>query len=175
MRKFQRGQAEVRGIVDASPEDVWELLTNWGGFDLWWIQPEDGGRPGPRIARVELIGNPTDVPRTRVIYHETGSAVDETLLVQNDETRRIYYNMVPRRNTGGPTLRTEFENYLATTMVDELPDGRTLMTFRSEFDLLDGANLELMRCIIEGTYTDAILQGYRRYFAKRNAGRAAST
>src|SRR5437868_2024385 len=98
MRIFQRGHAEVRGVVDASPEDVWELLTDWAGFDKWWVKPEDGGRPGPNIASVELVGAPTDIPRTRVVRHVTGSAVDETLLVQNDETRRIYYNMVFRPN-----------------------------------------------------------------------------
>jgi len=92
--------------------------------------------------------------------------VDETLLVQDDETRRIYYNMVPRPNPGGAMLRSEFRNYLATTMVDSLPDGSTLMTFKSEFDLIEGADMDLMRSVIERTDTDAILQGFRRYFAR---------
>jgi hypothetical protein len=167
MRKFQRGHAEVRGVVDASPEDVWELLTDWGGFERWWVKPEEGGRPGPDIASVELVGAPNEVPRTRVVRHVTGSAVDETLLMQDDETRRIYYNMVFRPNPGGAELRREFKNYLATTMVDALPDGQTLMTFKSEFDLIEGADMDLQRSIIERTYTDAILQGFRRFFAKR--------
>lgn len=167
MGKFQRGYAEVRGIVAAPPEDVWELLTDWGGFNRWWIQPEDGGRPGPRIASVDLVGAPDELPRTRVIRHETGSVVDETLLIQNDDTKRIYYDMRPRRNPGGAVLRAEFENYLATTTVDALPEGQTLMTFRSEFDLVEDANMDLMRSLIERTYTDAILQGFRRYFANR--------
>jgi hypothetical protein len=167
MSKFQRGHAEVRGVVDASPEDVWELLTDWGGFERWWVKPEEGGRPGPDIASVELVGAPNEVPRTRVVRHVTGSAVDETLLMQDDETRRIYYNMVFRPNPGGAELRREFKNYLATTMVDALPDGQTLMTFKSEFDLIEGADMDLQRSIIERTYTDAILQGFRRFFAKR--------
>jgi uncharacterized protein YndB with AHSA1/START domain len=167
MRKFQRGHAEVRGVVDASPEDVWELLTDWGGFERWWVKPEEGGRPGPDIASVELVGAPHEVPRTRVVRHVTGSAVDETLLMQDDETRRIYYNMVFRPNPGGAELRREFKNYLATTMVDALPDGQTLMTFKSEFDLIEGADMDLQRSIIERTYTDAILQGFRGFFAKR--------
>jgi hypothetical protein len=167
MSKFQRGHAEVRGVVDASPEDVWALLTDWGGFLRWWVKPEDGGRPGPDIATVELIEAPTAVPRTRVVRHVTGSAVDETLLVQDDATRRIYYNMKFRPNPGGAVLRSEFENYLATTTVDPLPTGQSLMTFKSEFDLVETANMDLMRSIIERTYTDAILQGFRRFFAKR--------
>ena len=157
----------MRGVVDASPDEVWELLTDWAGFLKWWVKPADGGRPGPDIESVELVGDPKAVPRTRVVRHVTGSAVDETLLVQNDATRRIYYDMKFRPNPGGAVLRSEFESYLATTMVDALPTGQTLMTFKSEFDLVEGADMDLMRSIIERTYTDAILQGFRRYFAKR--------
>lgn len=167
MRSFQRGHAEFRGIVDALPEDVWELLTDWAGFEKWWVKPEDGGRPGPDIASVELVGEPDAVPRTRVVRHVIGSAVDETLLVQNDETRRIYYNMVFRPNPGGAVLRSEFSNYLATTMVDPLPGGQTLMTFKSEFDLVPEADMNLMRSVIERTYSDAIVNGFNRYFEKR--------
>lgn len=166
-RKFQRGHAELRGIVDAPIDDVWELLTDWAGFNRWWVKPEDGGRPGPDVASVELVGAPDAVPRTRVVRHVTGSAVDETLLMQNDETKRIYYNMVFRPNPGGAVLRSEFENYHATTTLDTLPTGETLMTFKSEFDLVEDADLTLMTSIIERTYSDAILLGFRRYFAAR--------
>lgn len=166
MRKFKRGHAEVRGIVDAPIDQVWELLTDWAGLLRWWVKPEDGGRPGPDLASVELVGGPQDVPRTRVVRHVTGSMVDETLLLQNNETRRIYYDMVYRPNPGGAVLRSEFENYLATTVLDTLPDGKTLMTFKAEFDVVEPADLDLMRSIIERTWTDGILQGYRRYFAK---------
>ena len=121
MRKFKRGHAEVRGIVDAPIDQVWELLTDWAGLLRWWVKPEDGGRPGPDLASVDLVGGPQDVPRTRVVRHVTGSTVDETLLLQNDETRRIYYDMVYRPNPGGAVLRSEFENYLATTVLDTLP------------------------------------------------------
>jgi hypothetical protein len=168
-RKFQRGHAELRGVVNAPIDDVWELLTDWAGFERWWIQPAEGGRPGPAVANVELVGEPTQVPRTRVVRHETGSAVDETLLMQNDETKRIYYNMVFRPNPGGAVLRSEFENYHATTMLDALPTGETLMTFKSEFDLIDSADMHLMQSIIERTYSDGILQGFRRYFARKEA------
>jgi hypothetical protein len=165
MRKFKRGHAEVRGIVDAPIEEVWALLTDWAGLLRWWVKPEDGGRPGPDLASVELVGGFDEVPRTRVVRHVTGSAVDETLLLQNNETRRIYYNMVFRANPGGAVLRSEFENYLATTMLDTLPDGQTLMTFKAEFDVVEPADLDLMRSVIERTWTDGILQGYRRFFA----------
>lgn len=169
MRTFKRGHAEVRGVVDASAEQVWELLTDWAGLLKWWVRPDEGGRPGPDLASVDLVNGPLDVPRTRVVRHVTGSAVDETLLVQNDETRRIYYNMVYRPNPGGAVLRSEFENYLATTMVDTLPDGKTLMTFKAEFDIVEPADLDLMRSYIERTWTDGILQGFRRYLSKEKA------
>lgn len=154
----------MRGTVDAPAEAVWELLTDWAGLLRWWVKPEEGGRPGPDIAHVELVGGSRDVPRTRVVHHVTGSKVDETLLFQNDETRRIYYTMQYRPNLGGAVLRSEFENYLATTTVDTLVNGQTLMTFRSEFDVVDPADLHLMRSVIERTYSDGILQGFRRYF-----------
>jgi hypothetical protein len=163
---FKRGHAEVRGVVDATADEVWELLTDWAGFERWWVKPEDGGRPGPDIASVELVDGPNDIPRTRLVRHVTGSAVNETLLLQSDATKRIYYNMVFIPNPGGAVLRSEFSNYLATTTVDALPTGQTLMTFKSEFDLIETADLNLMTSIIERTYTDAILQGFRRYFAK---------
>src|SRR5438067_12792731 len=98
---YQRGHAEVRGVVDASPEDVWELLTDWAGFERWWVKPSEGGRPGPELAKVELVHPADQIPRTRIVHHVTGSAVDETLLLQDDETRRIYYNMIFRPNPGG--------------------------------------------------------------------------
>lgn len=171
MPKFQRGHAELRGVVQAPVEDVWALLTDWGGLDKWWVKPEDGGRPGPDLASVELIGDPDQVPRTRVVRHVIGSTVDETLRMQNNDTRRIVYDMIFRPNPGGSEIRTEFHNYLATTMVDELPTGETLMTFKSEFDLVEGANMDLMRSIIERTYSDTILLGFRRYFAKHGTSR----
>ncbi|MBB4639724.1 SRPBCC family protein [Rhizorhapis suberifaciens] len=173
MAKYQRGHAEVRGIVEATPDEVWELLTDWAGFDRWWVKSSEGGRPGPEIASIELVGEPHEVPRTRVVRHVTGSAVDETLLLQDDETKRIYYNMIFRPNPGGAVLRSEFKNYLATTMVDQLPDGHTLMTFKSEFDLIPGADMDLMRSIIERTYSDAILKGFRQHFARKREAEAS--
>lgn len=167
MRKFKRGHAEVRGVVNAPIDEVWALLTDWPGLLRWWVKPEEGGRPGPDLASVELVGGVHDVPRTRVVRHVTGSSVDETLLLQNDETYRIYYNMVYRPNPGGAVLRSEFSNYLATTMLDTLPGGETLMTFKAEFDVIESADLDLMRSLIERTWTDGILQGYRRFFAKK--------
>lgn len=173
MQKYQRGHAELRGVVDAPIDEVWELLTDWAGFDRWWVKPEDGGRPGPDIASVELVEEPTAVPRTRIVRHVTGSAVTETLLMQDDATKRIYYDMVYRPNPNGAVLRSEFRNYLATTMLDSLPTGQTLMTFKSEFDLIEEADLDLQRSIIERTYSDAVLNGYRRYFAKKQQAEAA--
>lgn len=169
MQKFKRGHAEYRGIVDAPIDDVWELLTDWANFERWWIKPEDGGRPGPNIASVELLGAPDEVPRTRIVRHVTGSAVDEKLWMQDNATKRIVYDMVFRPNPGGAELRNEFRNYLATTMLDSLPTGETLMTFKSEFDVIEEADLNLMISLIERTYSDAILNGFRQYFARQKA------
>lgn len=167
MQKYKRGHAEYRGIVDAPIEEVWELLTDWAGFERWWVKPEDGGRPGPNIASVELIGKPDEVPRTRVVRHVTGSAVDEKLWLQDNDTKRIVYDMVYRPNPNGAVLRSEFRNYLATTTLDTLPTGQTLMTFKSEFDVIEEADLNLMISLIERTYSDAIVNGFNRYFARK--------
>ena len=169
MQKYKRGHAEFRGIVDAPIDAVWELLTDWAGFERWWIKPEDGGRPGPNIASVELVGEPDAVPRTRVVRHVTGSAVDEKLWMQDDVTKRIVYDMAFRPNPNGAVLRSEFRNSLATKMMDTLPTGETLMTFKSEFDIIEEADLNLMVSLIERTYSDAILKGFRRYFEKQKA------
>lgn len=173
MQKYKRGHAELRGVVDAPLEDVWELLTDWAGFERWWVKPAEGGRPGPDVASCELVGDPDAVPRTRVVRHVTGSAVDETLLMQDDEAKRIYYDMIFRPNPDGAVLRSEFRNYHATTTLDTLPTGQTLMTFKSEFDLVAEADMDLMRSIIERTYSDAILNGFRKYFARQQAAASA--
>ena len=117
------------------------------------------------------MGEPDAVPRTRIVRHVTGSAVDEKLWMQDNETKRIVYDMVFRQNPGGAELRNEFRNYMATTMLDPLPTGETLMTFKSEFDIIAEADLNLMISLIERTYSDAILQGFRRYFAKTGAAK----
>ena len=169
MQKYKRGHAEFRGIVDAPIDDVWELLTDWANFERWWVKPEDGGRPGPNIASVELVGAPNEVPRTRIVRHVTGSAVDAPLWLTDDVTKRIVYDMVFRPNPNGAVLRSEFRNYLATTMLDSLPTGETLMTFKSEFDIVEEADTNLMISLIERTYSDAILNGFRKYFERQKA------
>ena len=70
MGKYQRGHAEVRGVVSASPEDVWELLTDWAGF----VAAPDGP-----IARHTPAGADLDaVFDVKVVYQQSYEDVEIT-------------------------------------------------------------------------------------------------
>lgn len=149
------------GEVDAPADEVWELLTDFGGVLRWW--PQDEGSP-VGIERVTLTGDHGTVPRTRDVVIAGGSVV-ETLLLEDDRAMRIYYTLEDEGMAaifGMPSTSTF--NYLATTTVDRLPGDRSRMSFSSTFDIPGDADPVVCRERIEATY-NAILEGFSRYFA----------
>ena len=114
------------------------------------------------------MGGSDEIPRTRVVRQSTGALVEETLFLQNDETRRIFYDINLRPCDSDPGLRGALRNFIGTIMVDTLSNCQTLMTFRAEFDVGEGVDVEMTRALIEAGYSEGILKGVRRYFAGRS-------
>jgi uncharacterized protein YndB with AHSA1/START domain len=148
-----RMTAAREGEVDAPAEEVWELLTDFGGILRWW--PQDESSP-IGIERVTLIGEHGTVPRSREIQVTGGSATEE-LYLADERAMRIYYDM---KDGGIPNVF----NYLATTAVDRLPGDRSLMIFSSHYDIPADADASFYRQRVEAVY-DTILEGFRRFFA----------
>jgi uncharacterized protein YndB with AHSA1/START domain len=151
MSVYQRARVELVGEIPASAADAWDLLNDWAGILRWWP-----ANPPSEILRVELDGDPGQVPRTRVITLAGGAQAFETLLKADPVARRIYYDM---KDGGMPILR----NYVATTVIDAAGDGRCLMGFSSNFDVL-AADESMARAAILAVY-GAIRDGFQQYFA----------
>lgn len=169
---FTRTKSFKQGVVEAPIGDVWALLMDFAGHAKWWPTVEEGGRPGPAMVRVDLIGGMTQVPRTRRVLLETGAVVDETLLYANEETHRLYYDMVPHVGADGQAFRGAIVGYLCCTTLDAVDAGHTRMTFEASFDVRALADPDEARLGIEAVHECAILNGYRRYFARQRTAAA---
>ena len=147
--------AGASGKLRAAPDDVWALLTDWAGVMRWW--PANNSETlvddGYVLTEVKLDGGEAEIPRTRVISSKAGTSVTETLLHQDDDLRRIYYDLC---DDGIPGIR----NYRATTTLDAESDGWSRLTFHSTFDVLPDTDADLKRSQIESVYKDAILYGF---------------
>jgi hypothetical protein len=99
--------------ISAPAEQVWDLICDWAGMLRWWLPVEKGGLQGPALIGCELIGMPGSVPRTRRMTLSDGRVAEETIVYQNDETRRIHYTKADDQAVTG---------YLATTYVDDLEE-----------------------------------------------------
>jgi polyketide cyclase/dehydrase/lipid transport protein len=145
--------------VPAPAEQVWDLICDWAGMLRWWIPAGNGGLQGPALISCELIGKPGSVPRTRRMTLSNGTVAEETVVYQNDDTRRIHYIKSDDRAVTG---------YLATTCVDDLEDGRCVVCISSVFDVSDAVGRTAAGARFEAVYA-AMFDGYRRYLA-RSAG-----
>lgn len=142
----------------AAPADrVWELIRDWAGMLRWWLPADRGGLRGAQLIGCELLGTPGSVPRTRRMLLGDGSTVDETVVYQNDETRRIHYLKADEETITG---------YAATTHVDELPQGGCAVHVSSSFDVRSPADRASAMARFEAVYA-AMLRAYREYFSDR--------
>jgi hypothetical protein len=122
----------------------------------WWLPAEKGGLRGPALIGCELIGAPGSVPRTRRMTLSDGRVAEETIVYQNDETRRIHYTKSDDQAVTG---------YLATTYVDDLEDLRCAVRISSAFDVSNTTGHTTAAARFEAVYM-AMFDGYRQYFTR---------
>jgi hypothetical protein len=147
--------------VPAPAEQVWDLICDWADMLRWWLPAGSGGLQGPALISCELIGMPGAVPRTRRMTLSDGTVAEETIVYQNDQTRRIHYTKSDDQAVTG---------YLATTYVDDLHDTRCVVCISSVFDVSEAVGRTAAAARFEAVYM-AMFDGYRRYLA----GSAASS
>jgi hypothetical protein len=142
--------------VPAPAGQVWDLISDWAGMLRWWPPAGHGGLQGPSLISCELIGRPGSVPRTRRMTLSDGTVTDETIIYQNDETRRIHYTKSDNQAVTG---------YLATTYVDDLEAARCTVCISSVFDVPEPTNRTAVAVRFEAIYA-AMFDGYCRYLAE---------
>jgi hypothetical protein len=161
MSKSSRVTLHRSAEIAAPASAVWDLVSDWAGMLRWWPSAEQGGLAGPALVRCDLIGAHGAVPRTRRMTLANGAVVDEQILYQNDETRRIYY---------GKSATSEVTGYIASTYVDEIDAGRCALQVSSQFDVSPGAEVPAIVARFAAIYEQAIFNGFRRYFARAERG-----
>ncbi len=150
--RYNRIRVGLADEVDAPADAIWDLLLDWPAI-LDWMRVE--GRPVP-LVDVELQkGHEVGVlPCSRLCKFDVSmlppgvvipEVVPETLLHVDPVTRFIYYNM---EGEGPFGLR----NYLATTEVDDLGEGRSRVACSGRFDLPEEAPADQVKAVIESVY-----------------------
>ena len=160
MADFSRVSLHASAKIPATADQVWDLIRDWAGMLQWWLPAEKGGLQGVQLLGCELIGTPGSVPRTRRMTLSDGALVDETIVYQNDDSRRIHYIKADDQSITG---------YAATTYVDELEDGCCTVYISSEFDVRSPAERVSGAARFEAVYA-AMFKGYVEYFARSSAG-----
>lgn len=142
--------------VPAPAEQVWDLICDWAGMLRWWLPADQGGPQGPALIGCELIGEPASIPRTRRMILSSGTVAEETIIYQNDETRRIHYTKSDDQSVTG---------YLATTYVDDLEGTNCVVHISSQFDVTRPSDAVAAAARFEAIYL-AMFDGYRRHFTR---------
>lgn len=168
MMRYARVRAGVSDEVDAPADAIWNLLLDWPAI-LDWMRVE--GRPVPLIDVTLKPGHSVGtLPCSRLCKFDVSAlppgvaipeVVPETLLHVDPIARFIYYNM---EGEGPFGLR----NYLATTEVDDLGNGRSRVTCSGRFDLPESAPAETVKGVIESVY-DSIVHDIAATVRKRAA------
>ena len=146
--------AELR----APAEEVWSLLTDWGGMLRWRLPPDLGGLRGPRLITCELLGRPDAVPRTRRMRFDDGRTVDEQIIYQNDQHRRFHY-------TKSEPPGSELSGYVASAYVDAIDSCTCALHIASWFDAATEEASASAAARFATVYR-AIFAGFRRYFSQ---------
>jgi hypothetical protein len=154
MPRIQRIELHKSEEIPASAKEVWALLTDWAGMLRWSQSAKRGGVLGV-LVKCELIGEPDNVPRTRRMTLDSGTAVSEELFYQNDETKRIYYRKDDTFGTSG---------YIASSYIDEIDDHRCRLHILSWFDAGPGVDGPAAAARFEAIY-EGIFEGFRSYFS----------
>jgi carbon monoxide dehydrogenase subunit G len=120
----------TKGKIDASPDQVWTIVSDFGGLDKFF----------PPVAKSEGSGSGKGMERT-CTFHD-GAQITETLLELDDNRRSLTYKV----HDPNPF---PFKDYVATMHVTDAGGGASELEWSAEFesegmtdqevaDLLDG-------------------------------------
>lgn len=151
MQRVDRVELHQSDEIPASAADVWALLTDWGGMMHWSLSAKRASPLG-MLVKCELIGRTHEVPRRRRMMLDSGITVEEELIYQNDETRRIHYR---KTDTFGTSA------YIASSYVEAIDDGRCRLHILSWFDAGDDPSSAAR---YKGIY-QGIFDGFKAYFS----------
>lgn len=150
MGNVSRGAITVVVDVNTSADEFWTMLRDWPAVLKW-------NSTNRALLDVTLKeGDSVDVlPCTRVMHLDTSRGfaptMEEILLYADPQARRIFYTFAGI--AGG------LSNYIATTFVDELDDGRARVTCASMFDVKSGTSLAETIKWLEDVYERQIIRG----------------
>src|SRR4051794_15904451 len=126
-------EVHVEGELGASIDEVWKLVSDFGGI-------------------IEALGLPVDVEGDGVGAVRTismgGSDTVERLEALDADAKSLTYSMVR-----GPL---PVENYLATMQFTALGDGRTKLDWTATFDAARGGNADDLVPIVRSIYEGGI-------------------
>ena len=134
---------EVQGAASAA----WALLTDWEGF------PVRAALPG--LESSTLVGEPSAIPRTRLMCFAAGMSVAEELFHQDDASRRYYYR-IPDDGL------MPWRGFLASLCIDEIDEGRCMVRLRAWCDAVDPGATDEIRAFIETNWADNIVGSLER-------------
>ncbi len=154
---IQRGRIFNQGYVDAPAAKVWAYLVDWAGSKRQRTGADLGALT---LAKIDLIGEPDQIPRTRAMEFGAFGVIRETLLGQDDERMHIYYNI---EGVGPFGIR----NYLATTDVDDMGPDRSQVTITARFDMPPDADAAKIKALIDLAHLQGVIGAMQRYFAAR--------
>lgn len=165
MSKVYRVSGFHQGRINASVDEVWALVNDWG--TLHWY--DDGSNTeGMKVMNTWLEGEPDAVPRTRVMSRGDGAVKHgapmenrEVLLLSDPVAHRLYYDATDGFATG-------IRNYIASWSFDELDDGGCMMTISSTFDCVPADVGEQQAAMLHQVYV-TIASSLDSYFTKRKA------
>ena len=127
------GEIRVEQEIEATADQVWELVRDFGGIKKW----------NPGIDSCDVEGEGVGAIRT---IKMGGVAVQERLEHIEEATRTFSYSIV-----SGPV---PVENYLASMTIQDA-DGRAKVTWQSTFDP-KGASEEDCANLFKGVYEGGI-------------------
>jgi hypothetical protein len=157
--EFARLETDTWGVVDASPEEVWNLFIEWGAISRWMKAPPST----KEVARSELLPGQTeaDLPRTRLVQFAGPDAsepqVPETLLHADPQTRTLYYRVEGVRPSG-------YRNYLCYVTIDAHENG-TMLRLNARMDAPIG-QAKAVQQALQTIHAQGIIQAFREYLAK---------
>lgn len=166
MSKFRRTGAFFESDVDVSADEFWVVLRDWAGVMKWADLSETA--PAPLIDTTLREGDSGKfLPCTRICHFDTSGGFpptfEETLLLADPESRRIYYNVEGVQPSG-------MRNYMATTIIDEIGPGQCHVTCSSTFDVPAQDTSDTIKEFLEAVYERSVVRGMERVAKAARAG-----